>query len=60
MSVTQDSESGNILINQPAYIKWIMEVFGMEDCKPVATPISSNSKLIRATDDDDCVDQTEY
>ena len=44
MSVTQDSVSVNILINQPAYIKLMLELFGMQDCKPVATPISTNSK----------------
>ena len=60
ISVTQDSEFGNFLIDQHAYIKRTLEVFGMQDCIPVATPISSNSKLIRGTDDDDCVDQTEY
>ena len=32
----------------------------MQDCKPVATQISSNSKLIKAIDDDDCLYQTEY
>ena len=33
---------------------------GMEDCKPVSTPVDISSKLTHATDEDDCVDQYGY
>ncbi len=32
----------------------------MQDCKPVKTPVSVGNKLNKATDSDECVDQTRY
>ena len=32
----------------------------MQDCKPVGTPVNISSKLVKATDDDDCIDQKKY
>ncbi len=60
MSITQDSDSESIVINQPAYTKKLLENFGIQECKPVATPVSSSSKLIKATESDECVDKTKY
>ncbi len=58
--VTQNFESGSIQVNQPAYIKSVLETFGMQNCKPVSTPVSSSSKLMKANDSDVCVDQSKY
>ena len=33
---------------------------GMQDCKPTTTPVSAGSKLIKATEQDECVDQRQY
>ena len=33
---------------------------GMQDCKPVKTPISAGNKLVKATEQDECVDQKQY
>ena len=35
----------------------VLEAFGMQDCKPVSTPVSTSFKLTNATDEDECVDQ---
>ena len=32
----------------------------MQDCKPVGTPVNISSKLVKATDDDDSIDQKKY
>ena len=34
--------------------------FGMQDSKPVCTPVDTSSKLIKTTVEDECVDQTIY
>ena len=60
MSISRNVESGHILINQPAYIKRILEVFGMQDCKSVSTPISNTSKLEKSSVEDECIDQHKY
>ena len=49
-----------VWIGQPAYTKNLVESLGMQDCKPVVTPVSIGSTLNKATDDDECVDQKKY
>ena len=36
-----------IYLSQQKYVENILERFGMEHCKPLATPLDSNSKLSR-------------
>ena len=39
----------------------LIQSLGMQDCKPVGTPVSTGSTLNnKATDDHDCVDQKKY
>uniref|UniRef100_A0AAV1U0A0 Reverse transcriptase Ty1/copia-type domain-containing protein n=1 Tax=Peronospora matthiolae TaxID=2874970 RepID=A0AAV1U0A0_9STRA len=40
-------EDGTIKMNQKAYIKRLLEKFGVENCKDVHTPADSNWKLIK-------------
>ena len=35
-------------------------MLGIQDCKPVDTPVSLGSKLNKASDEDECVDQKKY
>ena len=37
-----------------------MKKFGMEECKPVSTPVDVSSKLMCAIDDDDCTEERRY
>nr|GEV34263.1 phenylalanine--tRNA ligase beta subunit, cytoplasmic-like [Tanacetum cinerariifolium] len=48
-----------IFLNQSKYIKEMLKKFGLEDSKPIKTPMSSDTKL---TKDEECksVDSTKY
>lgn len=41
----QDMEDNTITMKQSKYIKQILEHFGMQECKAVATPMETNQKL---------------
>ena len=54
--VKQNSGTGRFWIGQPGYTEAMLKIFGMENCKPVNTPITSGTKLMKATDDSKRVD----
>ena len=54
------ADSGDIWIGQPTYVRDVLKKFGMDDSKPVATPVESGNKLVKATDDDELVDTELY
>ena len=56
----QDEKTGNVWIGQPAYVESIQKKFGMENSKPVSTPIDPSTKLTKTTDDEQSVDQQLY
>ena len=60
LKVVQDKVSGDVWIGQPAYVRKVLERFGMQDAKSVATPVDTSSKLVKATEDDVLVDQSIY
>ena len=60
VKIVQDKESGEVSIGQPAYTTTVLQKFGMEHAKPVNTPVDSSTKLMKATDEDECVDQKLY
>lgn len=43
---TQNLRDGKITLCQKTFIKKILEKFGMENCKPIRTPLDANEKLI--------------
>ena len=51
MSVVQDQGALTTWIGQPAYTKKLLGKQKMGDCKPVGTPVSPGSHLVKATDD---------
>ena len=53
-----DSETGAVWLGQPGYIERLLMKFGMEDSKPVKTPVSSCSRLKKKTDEEEGVNQT--
>ena len=60
MIVVQDEAQKSVWIGQPIYTK---NLLGMEECKPVSlhsSPVNVSSKLMVATDEDECVDQQLY
>ena len=50
----------DIWIEQPAYIENLPLNLGMQDCTPMKTPVSAGNKLIKASEEDECVDQKQY
>ena len=60
MKILQDESSERIWIGQPAYISKILQKFGMQDCKPVSTPVDPGVKLTKSSNSEDCLDQQRY
>ena len=60
IKVKQDKESGSIWIGQPAYVENLLRRLGMQDSKPMSTPVEVNSKLQPATTQAEPVNQIEY
>lgn len=48
--IVQDDSTGEVWIGQPAHTNKLLEKFGMEDAKSVATPCDANNKLVKAED----------
>jgi hypothetical protein len=48
-----------IFISQIKYIKEMLKRFGMEDCKPIITPMQTSCKLSK-DDDSNSIDQRQY
>ena len=60
MNILQDEKTGNVWIGQPAYVESILKKFGMDNSKPVSTPIDPSTKLTKAKDDEQSIDQQLY
>ena len=60
VNIDQDKESDRVCIGQPAYTSSVLQKFGMEHAKPVNTPVDTAVKLVKATEEDECVDQKCY
>lgn len=41
-------------------MKDVLERFGIDNPKPISTPVHVSTKLIKATDDDEKTDQSQY
>ena len=60
VKVIPKPETGQLWFGQSAYMKDVLEKFGMDNSKPVSTPAVVSEKLIKATDDDKKINQTQY
>ena len=47
-------------MGQPGYTEKLLSKMGMSDCKPVKTPVDASSHLVRATEEEEAVDQQLY
>lgn len=52
MKITQNQHLKQLCISQTHYIEALLETYGMEDCKPIGTPLQSNIPLIPGNDED--------
>ena len=48
IQIERNRAAHTLSISQGEYIRHVLERFGMTDCKPVATPLESSSKLTKA------------
>lgn len=53
-------KSGKVWIRKPTYSEKVLSKFGMDNARPVDTPVDSNSKLIKATDESELHNQPAY
>ena len=53
-------KSRNIWIGQPAYIRKVLKKFEIDNSKLVGTPVEIGTKLVKAKDEDNLVDQELY
>ena len=60
MKVIQDETARKVCFGQQAYTEKLLKVFGMEKANPVATPVDTSNKLVKATESEECVHQQEY
>ena len=58
MQVSEDSEK--IILDQETYIESVIEKFSMQDSNPSKTPAENNLTLIKATEDEQLVEETLY
>lgn len=50
--VRRDCKKGIIILDQENYTEGILKRFGMNECKPVSTPLIPNEKLTKHTEKD--------
>lgn len=46
MKIRRDREVGMLYLSQKKYFKKVLEHFGMQDAKPVSTPLANHFKLL--------------
>ena len=56
MTVKRNRESKTLSINQTTYLKGVLKKFGMENCKPVSTPMEVGMKFESLPEDETAVD----
>ena len=60
MQVVQDQQTGDTWIGQPNYIENLLRNLCMQDSKPVSTPADASQKLVKATEEEECINQQQY
>lgn len=60
VNIIQDSQDNSIWIGQSNFAEGVLQKFGMNNCKPSDNPVDSSQKLIKASHQDEAVDQDTY
>ena len=60
IKIIQDENAGKVWIGQQQYTENILKKFGMVDCKATRTPVDVSTKLVKAVDNKEEVDQKLY
>ena len=58
--VIQNHKNGTVWIGQPTFTETILQKYGMGEAKSVKTPVSVNSKLLKASEESETFDQDLY
>ena len=60
MSVKRNRETRTLTINQPKYLEVVLKRFGMQECKPVSTPLELGKRFESLTENETPVNVQEY
>ena len=60
VAVDQETNPDCIWIGQPVYTQRVLDKFGMDQAKPVSTPVDANAKLVKTSEDEETIDQVKY
>ena len=60
MSIKRDRESRTLTISQPNYVEKVLRKFGMENCKPVSTPLEPGRRFQQLSPNDEPFDVQTY
>ena len=60
MRIIRDRERRILTIDQALYLEDVLRRFGMQDCKPMSTPLETGKRFQKLDDDADTVDVKEY
>ena len=60
MEVHRDRENRVLTIDQKTYLEDVLQRFGMEECKPVATPLEAGKNFHKLSDDEEPADEKQY
>ena len=60
MSVKRDRKAKVLMINQKTYLENVLKKFGMQDCKPISTPMEVTARYEKLADDEKTVNIKEY
>ena len=60
MSIKRDRESRTLTISQTNYVEKVLRKFGMENCKPVSTPLEPGRKFQQLSEGDEPFDVQTY
>ena len=60
VQVIQDHKKGTVWIGQSTFTESVLQKYGMNEAKPIKTPVNVNSKLLNASKESKLVDQSLY
>lgn len=60
VKVIQNRDTGVVWIGQPVYTRKILQRYGMQDSKPISTPVNPDIKLVASEEADDVCNQQRY
>ena len=60
MKISRDRVNNVLTISQKSYLQEVLERFGMQDCRPVATPVEAEKKFVRGTEEDEKCNVSTY